>query len=709
MIALFKREFRSYFQNIVGFVFVSLYLIFLGVLVTRYNFIYASASLSYALYDMIPIFALLAPLLTFGLFSAERKSGAYRLLYSLPIKNSHIVLGKYLAAVAVFAIPFAVSAALPLVFNFFGEVNFLNCYVALISFFLLGCALIALCTFISSIFDKAVISLAVSYGVTIVLYAANIFRGFLNDGILRELLSLLTFFGDFENLIYGAFDFVSAVYYLSLCVVFVVLSVIFFEKKRSGCVRKNNKKIPIKALISAFVILIVALNISVAFVPKKYTEADLTESDIYSVSEETEKLLSSIDTDVTFYLLNADGSNGKFEMFLKKYVECGDTLTLEHVNTSTDKSFLMARGYSADTEIPAYTLFIESEMRSQAVGFYDMVSYTNKTFGELSYSEYYYYHTLFASDETYADYLDQLIYYSEMNFDGEAVISGIVEYVTLDTVKTPYFVTGHGENSASGSNISALLGAPSFDVSSVENVPNDADLIIINEPTEDYSEGERDIILNYLKSGGRMLLITDEANTEMPNLMAIAEYYGMSSSTGLVAESADGEERFKISPIINTDHDIFASGEIPAISITNATAIKVSEELRPAQLVTPILVSADNTYIGDAENLGGFNLGVAVEEECEGGTTRIVWLTGADSFNADGASQNELALPIYAIVWMSQPYVSTLGAIDMAIYEGLPLDVTANGALWFGIIAIAVIPLSVFISGWIYIKKRNKT
>jgi hypothetical protein len=205
-----------------------------------------------------------------------------------------------------------------------------------------------------------------------------------------------------------------------------------------------------------------------------------------------------------------------------------------------------------------------------------------------------------------------------------------------------------------------------------------------------------------------MLLITDEANTEMPNLMAIAEYYGMSSSTGLVANLADGEERFKISPIINTDHDIFASGEMPAISITNATAIKISEELRPAQLVTPILVSSDNAYIGETENSGSFNLGVAVEEECDGGTTRIVWLTGADSFNADGASKNELALPIYAIVWMSQPYVSTLGDIDMVIYEGLPLDVTANGALWFGMIAIVLIPTIVFIGGWVYLKKRNK-
>ncbi len=709
MRALLGREFRSYFQNRVGFVFISVYLALFGILVTRYNFIYASASLGYALYDMIPLFALVVPMLTVKLFSAERKSGAYRLLYSLPIKLSHIVIAKYLALVALWAIPFAVSLALPLVFNFLGEVNFLNCYTALALFFLLGCAVISLCVFISSLSDNAAISVAVSYSTLILLYFANMLRVSFADGALREVLSSFTLFGDFEDLIYGTFDVTAAVYYISVSVIFVFLTVVSVKRRAlRGDVRKD-KKISSNAAVALLVAIVLVLNVSLSFLPKRYTEADLTPDGMYSISDETEKLLDSVDGEVVFYLLNADGSNGKFETFLRKYVERGKNIRLEHVNTSSDKSFLTSRGYSADTEVSPYTLFIESSARSQAVGFYDMVSYTNQTFGELTYSEYYYYHTLFASNETYADYLEQLVYYSQMNFNGEAVISGIVEYVALDTVKLPYFITGHGENSATGGNIAKLLSAPACDISAVDSIPVDADFIIINEPTEDYTERERDIVLDYLKSGGCMVLITDEDNLSMKNLMSIAEYYGMSSSVGLIGET-DGEEgvKYTISPVLNPDHDVFSALDSLDISITNATAINISGDLRSSQLVTPIVTSSEKAYIGEAQNTGVFNVGVAVEEECPNAITKIVWFTGADSFNGEGASQNELTLPIYAMAWMSEPYASTLGEIDSSVYEGLPLDITAKVALWFGIIGIAIIPMTVFAAGYVWYKKRNR-
>ena len=695
MTALFKREFKSYFQGLRGYLFVSLFLSFLGVFATLYNFAYANTSISYALFDMIPILALITPILTVRVFSDERNSGAYRLLYSLPIKNSHIVIAKYLALVAIFAIPFSVSAVLPLVFNLFGEIDLLQSYTALLALFLLESALIAILVFIASLSDNHWISLSVSYAAVIVLYFANILRISLTGGHLLRVLSVFTFFGDFENVIYGTFDILSVIYYLSLIVLFLILSIFVFKKRRfEGAI--GSKSVGSAGWISVILVgALLAMNISLVFLPRKYTEVDITANDIYSVSQETEKLLGSIDDDVIFYLLNADGSNRKFETFLRRYVECGETLSLEYVDAAAEADFLNSCGYSSDSEIPPYTLVIESGKHTRVLSFYDMISYTNDTFGELSYSEYYYYHALFSSNESYADYLDKLVYYSKMNFNGEAVISGAVEYVALDTVKYPYIITGRGEDNAA---LLTILNVPSCDVSSVEHIPTDADFIIISEPSEDYRESERDMILEYLRSGGRMILITNEENLSMPNLMSIAEYYGMRG------EAIDGEVR-ELTSRINTDHDIFSAlGDTSDITMLNPSNIEISKELRSAQLVTPILTAARET---DTEEVS-YNLGVAVEEETPNGTTKLVWFTGADSFGSADNSQSALNLAVYAMAWTSEPYTSTLGNIDSTVYEGLPMDVTADGVLWFGIVTIALIPAAVFAGGRIYLKKRNK-
>ena len=136
----------------------------------------------------------------------------------------------------------------------------------------------------------------------------------------------------------------------------------------------------------------------------------------------------------------------------------------------------------------------------------------------------------------------------------------------------------------------------------------------------------------------------------------------------------------------------------------NPSNIEISKELRSAQLLTPILTAA---HQADTEEII-YNLGVAVEEETSNGTTKLVWLTGADSFSSADSSQSALNLAVYAMAWMSAPYTSTLGNIDSTVYEGLPMDVTADGVLWFGIVTIALIPAAVFAGGRIYLKKRNK-
>jgi ABC-2 type transport system permease protein len=182
---------------------------------------------------MMPILAVLVPIITAKSFMIERQSGADRLLYSLPLTSSEVVLGKYAALISVFAIPVAFMAVLPPFISLFGEINILSAYLCLLDFFAFGAALIAVCMFISSVSKSTVVSLSVSYGALVVLYLLNMLSGALPNGsFFARLLSYVSMFGSIDSLVYCLFDIRTLLYYISITAVFVFLTVRSFEKKR---------------------------------------------------------------------------------------------------------------------------------------------------------------------------------------------------------------------------------------------------------------------------------------------------------------------------------------------------------------------------------------------------------------------------------------------------------------------------------------------
>ncbi len=232
MSVIFRREFKSYFKNITGFIFVAVLILFLGVFVTLYNFAYLNPSVSYALSDLMLVSAVLIPILTMRVLADERRSGACRLLYSLPLRASEIILGKYLALLALLAIPTAAAAALPLILGIFGEINYLSSYASILCFFLFGAAVTAICMFLSSLSDNIVLSAIFSYLAVILLYVTDILVGLLPSGVLSRLLSVFALFSKFEPFLYGMFDFGAIIYYISVSAVFIFFTVRSFERKR---------------------------------------------------------------------------------------------------------------------------------------------------------------------------------------------------------------------------------------------------------------------------------------------------------------------------------------------------------------------------------------------------------------------------------------------------------------------------------------------
>ncbi len=285
MLAVFKREFKSSFMNMTAPVFLALILVFAGIFSMSLNLLQGYASFEYVLSNLEIVLLLLIPVLAMRSFSEEKKNRTDQLLYSLPISTTSVVLGKYLAMLSVLGISCLAMALIPIVLSLYGTVYFAGTYSALLGFFLLGAALTAICMFLSSLTESQLIAAVSGFGTMLLLYLMSALSSLLPsdakgsllcfvalsallafivytvtkniiitlgaailgvgttlifysvtpasfEGLFPKLLGYLAVFDRLSSFIYGIFDLSAVVYFLSVSVFFVFLSVQSMEKRR---------------------------------------------------------------------------------------------------------------------------------------------------------------------------------------------------------------------------------------------------------------------------------------------------------------------------------------------------------------------------------------------------------------------------------------------------------------------------------------------
>lgn len=285
MTAVLKHELRNYFHSFTAYVFGAFLLAIVGIGSMLYNLQAAVSNFEYVLSFGCIVFVVIVPILTMRVIAEERKQKTDQLLYSLPITTTQVILGKYLALLAVYLIPLAVISIYPIIFAQFGDVYLPTSYGSLVAIFIMGAALVALGVFISSLTDNqglaagigiavilfnyysvslseyvsstaagTVIALGVlvlalgaliryltrneylAYAVAFVLLAAICITGFVDpeafEGLLPNIMRQLSLFERFNTFVSGVFDLTAIVYYLSVIVFFLFLPVQSLEKRR---------------------------------------------------------------------------------------------------------------------------------------------------------------------------------------------------------------------------------------------------------------------------------------------------------------------------------------------------------------------------------------------------------------------------------------------------------------------------------------------
>ena len=168
--ALYDREFNSYFHTLYGYVFTAFIILVASIYTVGDCIRGRSANFSGVVGSMSFIYLIVIPILTMRVFAEERRQKTEQLLYALPVSMGQVVVGKFLALISVLALPVIVMAAYPLTLNFYGDVDLLGAYCALIGFYLCGCALCAIGMFLSSLADNQAVAAGMCFVAMLLLF-----------------------------------------------------------------------------------------------------------------------------------------------------------------------------------------------------------------------------------------------------------------------------------------------------------------------------------------------------------------------------------------------------------------------------------------------------------------------------------------------------------------------------------------------------------
>lgn len=453
------------------------------------------------------------------------------------------------------------------------------------------------------------------------------------------------------------------------------------------------------ALVLAIVIV---LNLLVSALPSKWTQIDISSNQLYSISQQTEELLSALDEPVEVYWICQSGSeNSTLESLLNKYAGMSNKLSVSKKDPNVNPTFVQQY---VSGSVYNNSLIVLCGERSRYVAYDEIFEY--------DYSNYY-------STGSYS-----------INFAGEAALSSAISYVTSENLPKLYTLSGHGEQQLSNSFSDAIekqnVQVESLSLLSMDAVPEDADCLLIYAPSTDISTQELELLQSYLEQGGSLYYISQPAEEaeQYANLEALLSNYGMSSVEGIVVEGSPSNYSVQgpiylipslkshgiTSPLISGNYYVMAP---------IAHGISIASDLPDGVSVSSLLSTSSSAYSKldgyslttfekeEADLDGPFTLAAAAEDENSG--AQLVWLASSylldDSVNQQVSGGNQ-DLFLNGLAWMCELEDSISIHSKSMDYNYLTID---NGtASLLSVLFVAVIPLLYLSVGLVRSWKRRR-
>ena len=479
----------------------------------------------------------------------------------------------------------------------------------------------------------------------------------------------------------------------------------FDKKKLIGTISKNHIKNGSYTMVMSviFIAVVIVINMIVSTIPSKYSEIDISSQKLYSIGDETKKMLKDLEKDVTIYQIAQSGSEDEnISNLLKKYEDESKHIKVEQKDPVVNPKFVSQ--YTSD-DLSANSLIVVCGDRNKVID----------------------YNNIYETSVDYQTYSSQTT-----GFDGEGQITSAIGYVTSENLPALYTVEGHGEKDMDSS-IKEDIEKANMDIKSLNlltegSVPDDADCLFIDSPSTDFSSDEKDAIIEYLENGGKAIIFSDYTTEDMPNFDAILENYGVQRTEGVVFEG-DNQHYAMQMPyyLVPTINSTDASSETASagyyVLAPYAQGIKQLDDVRDTVKIESILTTSDQAYSktdlnsntiekedGDVE--GPFDLGVSITESLDDDKeTQIVYYSTSnlmDSQTNQMVSGGNEKLIMESLKWMTDTEESASVSIPSKSLEVSYLTITDYDAAFWKICTIALIPGIFLVIGFVVWIKRRK-
>ena len=474
---------------------------------------------------------------------------------------------------------------------------------------------------------------------------------------------------------------------------------LFAKQSSSGDGRVFRSGVWSAAIAAAVIVLAVLVNLIVRAIPSRYTEFDLSEAGLYTLSESSRQVADDLTQDVTIYYLAQTGNEDQIiSKLLDKYAAQSSHITWELKDPAVYPTF--AAQYGAQ-DLTSGGLILVCGEQSKVLDAAELYDY--------DYSDY---ATTGAANVT---------------FDGESRITSAIYQLTSGESRHVYYTTNHGEQALTSS-LTEALKAQNIDAQPLDlltgTIPEDCDLLIISNPASDFTaDGLVDEIAQlqtYLENGGKVLLTTS-GYTETPNLDAVMAQFGLAREPGLVVEGDAGHALYGYPYSLFPDYA--AADESTALDGVNQSThvmLSVAQGITITETddvtAEPLLHTTEDAYskqdfdassssakeAGDTD--GPFSLAVWARNESTG--AEVIWI-GCPNMDNEQVYQS-IPGNLTFLQGCAASLVGQSLLIDTKALEAAPITVPASASMTLGMVFVFVLPAAVLIAGAVVVVLRRR-
>lgn len=364
--------------------------------------------------------------------------------------------------------------------------------------------------------------------------------------------------------------------------------------------------------------ILVVVNIFASTLPTSLTKYDISSSKLYSITSNTKVVVNNLQQDITIYwVVQADKEDAIIENLLGKYESLSSHIEVVKKNPDVFPTF--TEQYTEE-DVPNNSLIVESGERYRYISYNDIYE---SEFDSYSYT------------------------YVTSGFDGEGAITSAIDYVVTEDLPQLYVLEGHGEAELPATFAESIekenIEVNALSLLTVDEIPEEADAIVIYAPESDISEEEKTMLADYAQSGGKLLVMAGPVEgTTLTNLNSLLSDYGVETNEGIVIEGDRNHYAFGYPYILMPEmassditDSLIAENYYPILPLSQGLTVGTTTKGTVTELMTTSYdafskvsgFELESYEYEDGDIYGPFALAVSIETN---GAGQIIWFSASD-------------------------------------------------------------------------------